>query len=624
METDRSGELWATAFLMVAVAAMMRSVLPGGGAGFLQRDALFSAVVLQHLGDAWLLRSSWFEAPLGWPLPDRIALNDWTAGPALLSLPLRWAGLDGVQIYGAVSALGMLLTAWAGHRVARALLGPGVHTWLAGVACGLAPLQLGHAHHVNLVYHAPMLLGGLALGGGLLHDRPRTAALGGALIGLSFHFGVYMGIHSLAVGLCVVVAVGLSHALRRTSAMAGMLGAAMGGATFAPVAWVYVQALTRWRFEVSPDALQLPGGLVGRLIQPDGRLPLHAMLGVSHPGLGIEPPNPGYVIVLFAAAGLYMRPDRASAAARCGWRAIGLCALLGAALALRPTLEAVSLQWDQTWLPGVWAWIPQTGRGAGRWMLLPQMAAGLLAAAGAAKLGRQRGGTAMVLAGLGLTMAERLPIAAQPLSEHVPTSVYARLADPDLPDGPIHDVLRNRAQCQGEQRLRAALTHRRPLVGGLYARAFDQLKGINHITGRWPQPNAALFLRASGVSVVLEHPPLRGPPPPGWTCAIVDDHRLCADTAPWTPLPAPEDVAAHGQGPAVGIQFISPPPPDRPVVVQCDQVAVRAPERPWRLLSTIRGRSDFEVYFAQPCATVRADGWTTRPLYASPDASDWP
>lgn len=469
--------------------------------GFIQRDALFSDIALQHLQDVVLHGGDWRMTPLAWPLPNTITQTDWMAGEALVGLPLRAFALDPVRIYALVSLIGLLATTFACDRVAAALLGEGVHTWVAGLVGGLAPAQILHAQHVNLVWHGFGPLAALALVAGLRRDRPSYAALGGALGLVAFHFGAYVGIHAVTIlGVTALYSAVYAGGSRRTWVAAG-IGAGLAALTLAPVAQVYVGASAAARF----DLAELAG----------------ESLDMRHPATpALDPLFQGVTqIVLFTLGVWTMR--------RAGWMwaAAGVLVLVPIVLALGPYVV-----WDgRALVAAPWAWVVtlvpplESLRAPARWVMVSALAASPFVAAGVQRLTAWRPLLGWITL-LGV-LVELPPMGLRRLASVEPGPGYALLYASTVP-GPVYDSLGRGCRETGEQKLRAALHHKRPLVGGIFARQTPELAAANHAADGWPRPEAVAWLRANGVHLVFEHPPLKDLPP-GYRCEEASGHRLC-------------------------------------------------------------------------------------------------
>jgi hypothetical protein len=524
--------------LSVLLAALLAATWPwsvSSDLGFLQRDAWFNLVGIAHLQD-WILGKAGWNGPLGWPIEGANAQCDWMLGQAVMGMPLLWLDPGRAGVFLTLAGYG--LTAWACHRLASALLGPGPHTWVAGVAGGLHPIQLDHAQHVNLVHHEPMVLGALLAGAGLVRRRPWLAAGGGLSAALGFHFGAYMGLHAGfvlgVVALCA--AIGRKGDLRSWLGLGA--GVALGLATVAPIATFYA------------DFARLHGvgfpmeELYGESWDPATAFSLAGLSRTQGPGHGSESPSgPGLLVCALAIAGVAgaIRASWAKGTRRgfgWAWVALALVALVSASLAVGPV---------GTWngrplgIPGPYKYLLSLPgfdgfRAPSRWLGVSFTCLGLGAAAGfrflAAPLrfGAVRSAAALIVVA---AIVHVLPVAdVGRLDTLDPPPVYAALAG--APSGPVyeHFGMHSSCSCSGATRLRAWFDHRRPLAGGRFARYLPELEDFNRIARSWPNPKSVVFLRQNGIHVVIDHPPLIASVPEGATCTDVGDHRICVLSEP--------------------------------------------------------------------------------------------
>lgn len=469
---------------------------------FAERDSIFSDIAIQHLQDVVLHGGDWTATPLAWPLTHRVTQTDWMFGQALVGLPLRAFDVDPLRIYTAVALLGLFTTALACDRLAAAMLDEGFHTWIAALVGGFAPAQVLHAHHVNLVWHAFGPVAALLLVTGLRRDRPALAAMGAASGFLGFHFGVYVGMHALVILVVVAMFAG-RYARGSRRAWAGALA---GGIVAAGTLWlpasVYLEAAPQARFGLTELASE--------------------SVDVARPWMPVlDPLFPGLPTLVLVGVGVY-------ACRRGGWwwAAAGTLGIGSLLLALGPWV-----QWEGEPLfgPGplglLASMVPPIGslRAPARWMSVAALAAAPFAAAGALRMSawHRALGPACVVA----VVLAMQPVHLVSLGRTEPGPAYAMLAASDVP-GPVLDVLGTACDEKGEQKLRAALVHRRPLVGGFYARLTPELAAANRAANGWPAPAAARWLRENDVRLVFDHPPLRAPPADA-ICEESDGHRLC-------------------------------------------------------------------------------------------------
>lgn len=571
----------AAGWALAATVAVLPVLAPG--AAFPQRDAGFSAVVVQHLGDAALGRAAWSEAPLGFPVPHGTARADWMLGAAMVALPLRV--FDPSRAYALVAALGVLSTALACGWVARRLVGPGPHTWVAALVGGAGPVQLAHLPHANLVFHAPAALGfGLALAG--------SPVAAGLLAGLGVHFGLYAGLHAL-----VALGVGLLAAGDARGALRGLAAAGVVVLTALPVAALYRDAEARWGAHLDPTEVREGSVAPLELLDPTPTAPIHEALGlVDAPPVvrgradapPLEPPNAGYAVTALAMLGAWRgRRERATRGVLGLWAA-------ATALAFGP--------WIDLGMGGIYGPHALFGdglRGPARWMAVSHVAVGLLAARALLPwTGGARGGV-LGLGAVGLALAELPRPDVGRIDALAPPAEVERLlaGAADVP-GPLLERFATGCECAGSVRLRAALFHRRPLVGGEYARAFDALGRVNRLAAGWPRPETVALARGAGVRVVLEHPPVRGPAPEGWRCAVDGLHRLCVDEAPLDLGP----LVPWTGGPVAAVRLPYPGPDQ--LELRCGDAPRAVDVRPWRVLAeALEGRpTAVVVRLDPPCA----------------------
>ncbi len=599
------------ALLVLGAAALLagRPWACSGDQVFIQRDALFSLLAVEHLQEVLVGSRPWDAAWLGWPMQPGFAQADWMAGQALLARPLAFLGMHPLDVYELLVLLGLLATAWACHRTASALLGPGPHTWLAGIIGGLGPLQLSHAQHLNLVHHEWAVGGGLVLALGLTRQRPRVAALGGLLLGLSFQFGLYMGLHAALVGF-IVLAVGV--VARRPGwrcALASIGGAALGLSLFLPVALAYTHFAATQGATLDPGEVVAESWDLAATLGPMVDAWLHRPLVQEGARRLMDPPNPGYSVLLLAGIGLWQVRRGGWA-----WASIALVGTVAALLALGPRPA-----WggEPIGVPGPYALLSllpvgDALRAPARWLALANIAAGLLAAAGVMRLTLRLPGALrpVLVVVCALAVLGETPTAESGSRQQLePPLLYADLDA--VPEGPVYEHFQPTVDgcgCEGSPRLAAAIAHGRPLVGGRWARETPALRELENLAGRWPAAEAAELIRILGVPVVIEHPPVLGPPPQGAACQRVDVHRLCV-VEPLYQGGLPDETAVEplGTGPVVGLRFLSPPT-QRRLEIRCERERPwRTSTRPWRLVASLRHGQEppwVDVYLPTACATL--------------------
>ncbi len=596
---------------------------------FPHRDAGFTLLVLDHLQDAWISRGGWQDAPLGWPFPGGTAQADWIGGPALIGLLGRPFGVGPESTYLGLVLAGLLGSGLAAHCLARALIGPGPHTVLAAILVGMGPIAMAHAHHLNLVHHWPGLIGALLLAAGLERGRHGWMALGMFALGASAHFGLYMGLQSLVLGLAVLLAWGPQW-IRSPRAVGAMAtGGTAALVTCLPVVLLHAGIQSTQAPEILTGDLAAESWDPIAIFGANPTAPLHEWLAtlLGHPlsPRPEDPANPGWAVLLLAPLGV-TRALRSPQ--RRGWLAVMLATGAGAALAMGPTPVVGGFELG---LPGphrlLEALTAGTARAPSRWLWLVHSGLGLFAAFGLAWIGNHLPAAARlpVLVAVLLTATGELP-RAQPMARNelpVP-KIYQHLVDSPVP-GPVYEVLTRGSVEAKATRLRAALRHGRPIVGGFYGRYSKAREALQHVLAGWPEPSAVEVLVALEVPFVLEYPPLGRPPPPDLDCVVEDGYRLCRLPDRSQAVPCSTALAPTSEGAVHALRW-SEVPPARMVEVQC---STRPTERydvgAWLLLTRLRhGTKDapLEIVLESPCPSIPqvADGQPT-PLSPAEDAA---
>jgi len=584
---------------------------------FPNRDTGFNVVVFDHLQRSFRGGLDWSGAPIAWPFSGGSALADWMAGPAALTLPFHHLGVSPHTTYMIASLLGLLLTALVVQEISRRLVGPGIHTVIAGVLGGLAPLQLAHAHHVNLVHHELAVAAAAFLAAGLVQRRPVLMFLAGLASGLSFHFGVYVGLHAgvavVAVSLALVR--GLDQLPRLILAFG--LGVLVVAATLVAPAEMYLEARSQFSAVVPVQEIVQDSWDPLELLSLTPDAPAHELvrqlIPASDSGAPVDPANPGFLALLLALVAI---PVLRRSPLRRYWGAILLTGAFGAVIALGPVPSVAGFHSP---VPGPHRLLEMlTGgnlRSPSRWLVLMQMAVGLVASAGAGFLIQQAPSRFRLPAGVALVALVCLELpttSAAPVRALLPSRAYAALDDIDL-ESPLYERIQSRSQALSSARLFAAPYHGRPLVGGHYARFSDSLQILNRTLATWPSSTAIELLRILDVQLVLEHPPLSSSPPVGPECRLVGEHRLCTLPRRSGSIPCTESVATEGSGPVIGVRWLVNPQSED-VSVACGGAE---PESygvsPWLIASRLRhdvSRAPLEIFLDTPCPTqpVVSDG----------------
>ncbi len=476
--------------LVVAAAILLGVLWPViRSNGFGEHDAAFSAAQMGWVQQVVVHGGALWDAPLGYPGTDGTTRADWVLVQALLTLPWRAAGPE--IAWSAATLLGLLMTALGAAFVGRRLLGDGPQLLPAILVLAVGPAVMPHLAHPNLLYTGiGLFAAGLAVG------TRREAFAAGLLVAVAFHAGLYTGLRAAALVGAVLAA---RRDLRAIAAAA--LGFGLLVPTLVPVYRHYAAAGSgQWvdakeNLDQSVDVSQLWGADAG-------------------PGL------PGVVLTAIGLGGLWLR--RRSAPWR--WLALGAAACF--LLALGSPLQFGG---HPTGLSGPWILLDLLSghrlRGPERWLVYVHLALAL--GAGAALLSvpsRWRWPAALALSAALVAESPHPHRSAAPRWTTALTEAAAALpGDAPLWNIPGHD------DCAGGEYV-AALALGRPLAGGTYARFDAALSEPNRLARTWPAPPAVAWAQKHGV-LVVEHPPLRGEDPSGFTCVRAAGHRLCTAAA---------------------------------------------------------------------------------------------
>lgn len=561
---------------------------------FVMQDAAFTLVAITTIQDRILGIEG---TQLGWPLSP-FPQADWMLGQALVGLPLRAFEMNPLVGYKILCLTGLWLTTLVAMRIGEALLGRGPWCWIAGILGGLNLAQMMHAQHANLVFHGVGWGGLLIAGRAIESGRAGRAFLGGLIVACSAHFGLYVGLHAVVAGLCL-----LPFAPRNRAMAAALGGGALGALTLVPVAAIYTHAAVVGGATVNPAEIARESVDLAKVMLPVAGVRMHELLAHGTPTRVLDQPNPGYFAAILAAIGLWTawRHGARRAAADPGappvWRGLLLAAVVAAILALGPRVMVAGHAGPPApyalllWLPG-FAGL----RGPSRWLEVVWPILGLVAALGTRWLGARAGRPYAVAALAGVALLAELPRLQW---------MNSRIAEPPFAYQAIEQVPGRQAVADpetGVPALMAALHHRRPLLGGYFARDTQLLHDIDDTVSAFPSETSIEALRAFDVGIVLSRQ--RFEAPSGVSCARYEPHVVCVLPPRESPLPPPDLVGEDVIGPVVAVRPQAWP---AKLTVRCGDVAETHDLAAWRLVSRVR-ETELQVFLDRPCdAAVTAD-----------------
>ncbi len=219
-------ELPAVAVLGLVVALATQHLLLAPAATWWEPQAALDLLAVEQLQRVITGQQGWGEAWLGWPVESSLGQTDWLLGQAVLALPL--APLPPPHRFTVLALLGMVATAWVGHRIGAAVLGAGPHSWVVGAAAGLAPYLLGLGTPLGLVHGWAVLGGALLLGQGLASRQATRAGIGALLAAGSAHLGWQQGAHAAVLLTALAALAALRGWGDRRSRAAAAAGLAIG------------------------------------------------------------------------------------------------------------------------------------------------------------------------------------------------------------------------------------------------------------------------------------------------------------------------------------------------------------------------------------------------------------
>jgi hypothetical protein len=181
-----------------------------------------------------------FDANIFFPARDTLAFSEPLIVPAILGMPVRWAGGSPVLTFNIVLLLGFALTAFAGYRLVREWTGDEAAGLLAGSLFAFNTHTLTRLPHVQAIHAWGLPLALLAADRVIARTRLRDALwLAVWMAAMAYTSGYLVVFGVVLVG--VVVAVRVAEWRPRATRVLGMLGVAAvaGGAAVLPLFFPY-------------------------------------------------------------------------------------------------------------------------------------------------------------------------------------------------------------------------------------------------------------------------------------------------------------------------------------------------------------------------------------------------
>lgn len=460
-----------------------------------------------------------FDANIFHPEPQTLAYSDSLIGLAVPALPLRWAGLTPIGVWGVALLVGYATSGMAGYLFGRVVTGSRVVGAVTGAAFAFGTFGTYEANHVQVVAHAGVGLAGVAAW--LLAERavrgrrlvPAAAGLAASLLWqgtVSFYTAAY------AVVVAVVVLAVRRRDLGRRGLLWGAGALCLAGVALAPLAVPYLErraALPTFRWTLHDLAI---GG--ADFAKADARLWLW---GRVIPGGPFPPPLfPGLTLVGLGALGLLRGRDRRAARLGAALVAVGAFLALG-------TADEGWRRWSPyrllfTYVPG-WNALRGTSRG---WMV-GLAGLGVLAGLGALEVARAaRARWPLVRAATATSVAAACALAGvvaegyRPFDDLAEVRVgavdreLARRPEPGgvlyLPVGGIGPAYLGILD-QTDTVYRAT-AHHRPTPNGYAAFFPPSYHRMARLVRDLPEPAAVRYLQGIGVRFVVVRAGARGTP----------------------------------------------------------------------------------------------------------------
>jgi hypothetical protein len=436
-----------------------------------------------------------FDANIFWPDRRTLAYSDAVLLQGLLGSPLIWAGVPVNAVSNLLTIVAIASSAFIAYLLACRLTGHRGASVVAGLVFAFASYRRVHLTHLELQWAQWMPLALLAWHRLLDTGRLRDGLLCAVALLLQLLSSIYYAVF-LGIGLAIVGSITLL-ARRGRVALPALIGLGGGAVVAAMVAMAYAQpyayAKTRVGDRSLAETTRYSASMSSFLTVSRDNVVYRNVL--STVGEGETELFPGVTPVVLGGAAL-VPPVTATAVAYLAALGVSADMACGTRGFLFPALrEHLS--------------VLRALRAPARFGILVQLALGILAAMGLARLARRwpRYGSALVTAAGCLVMVEyatgpldvqRLPTRAPAVYDWLkkePRLVTLELPTPPPQALPFHDPFY----------MYASTFHWQPLVNGYSGHYSPRYLELVHHMATLPGPEAVEVLTRSGVQRILVH-----------------------------------------------------------------------------------------------------------------------
>jgi hypothetical protein len=433
-----------------------------------------------------------FDANIFYPLRATLTYSDAMILPAVAAWPLARAGLHPVAAYNVLLLASFVLSGLTMYVFVRALDWGTAAAWIAAVAFMLTPFRMNHFSHLELqmtMWMPLVLLGVLRL---LQTGRAGYVAATSAALAAQWYSSMYYGLFLALYATVFAAAIVLAWKVPARRIALVLAAYAIGAAMVLPLAWAYVrsqpergvrQVESVAEFSATPLDYARPG-----VATPAYR---RLLPRVVHAERALFP---GLVPLALLVAGLW-RPWSVSRAALAAAGLVAFDGSLGLHGVFYPFLYKVAFPFQSIRVPA-------------RFAMLVMLTIAVLAGYGASRmLSRVRRPAArtacMILLTAGLMVDGWPRVDTLPMWE-APPPVYTSLPRAAvLFEFPIHPAPERFSE--NLPYMYFSIWHWRPMINGYSGFSPREYAVTAARTRGFPAPSALDYLRAAGVTHVVEH-----------------------------------------------------------------------------------------------------------------------